>query len=146
MQSALVETHIHVLAFNLNAVLTPLAQQTPAPQTLCCPKQSIQLLNLDCGVMQWSALLFAGGKDVALVLHVPVTLGSDGVLSLVFFGTTDQATVAGAPQFFWRARMFFCCRNVKLPHCPERRALNTSKSTLTLFFAHFSLGFREYWL
>ncbi|EIE19855.1 hypothetical protein COCSUDRAFT_58092 [Coccomyxa subellipsoidea C-169] len=41
----------------------------------------------------------AGGKDVALVLHVPVTLGSDGVLSLIFFGTTDRATVAGALQF-----------------------------------------------
>jgi hypothetical protein len=43
------------------------------------------------------ACFHAGGKDTALVLQVPVTLASNGVLSLIFFGTTDQATVAGAP-------------------------------------------------
>ncbi|BDA51172.1 probable Kinesin-like protein KIN-14E at N-terminal half [Coccomyxa sp. Obi] len=37
----------------------------------------------------------AGGKDRALVVSVPVELGSDGVLSLIFFGTIYQAMIAG---------------------------------------------------
>lgn len=40
-------------------------------------------------------LWLTGGKDKALVVSVPVQLGSDGVLSLIFFGTVDEATVAG---------------------------------------------------
>ena len=37
----------------------------------------------------WNACA-AGAKDVALVRSFPVTLGPDGILTIVFLATTDQ--------------------------------------------------------
>ena len=40
-------------------------------------------------------LLIAGGSHTAYTYETPVTLGSDGMLSIYFQATLDQATVAG---------------------------------------------------
>jgi hypothetical protein len=37
----------------------------------------------------------AGAKDVAVVRSFPVTLGSDGILTILFVATEDEATLSG---------------------------------------------------
>ena len=48
----------------------------------------------------------AGAKDVAVVKRFPVTLGPDGMLSIIFVATQDQATVAGIEVSIWEGAVW----------------------------------------
>ncbi|BDA51169.1 probable receptor-like protein kinase At1g30570 at N-terminal half [Coccomyxa sp. Obi] len=53
------------------------------------------LVNGEAVLADFDIFFEAGAKDVALVRSFPVTLGPDGILTIVFIATTDQATVGG---------------------------------------------------
>ncbi|KAK9902860.1 hypothetical protein WJX75_008891 [Coccomyxa subellipsoidea] len=53
------------------------------------------IVNGNAALTDYDIVSDAGAKDVAIVKRIPVTVGSDGLLTIVFVATKDQATVGG---------------------------------------------------